>query len=81
MERESKGTKYMAANCEGRQSPLGAVELRKNKRRIDFSCFLSSVTSGKLLKWYVSNVFMVVTNNTGSDWIIGFISHSLYNHS
>jgi hypothetical protein len=31
MERESTGTKYMAANCEGSQSPSRAVELRKNK--------------------------------------------------
>jgi hypothetical protein len=31
MERESTGTKYMAANCEGSQSPPRAVELRKKK--------------------------------------------------
>jgi hypothetical protein len=29
MERESTGTKYVAANCEGSQSPPRAVELRK----------------------------------------------------
>jgi hypothetical protein len=29
MERESTGTKYMAANCEGSQSLPRAVELRK----------------------------------------------------
>jgi hypothetical protein len=31
MEREGTGTKYMAANCEGRQRPPRAVELRKKK--------------------------------------------------
>jgi hypothetical protein len=31
MERESTGTKYMVANCEGSQSPPRAVELRKKK--------------------------------------------------
>jgi hypothetical protein len=31
MERESTGTKYMAANCEGSQSPPRAVELRNKK--------------------------------------------------
>jgi hypothetical protein len=29
--KEKTGTKYMAANCEGSQSPPRAVELRKNK--------------------------------------------------
>jgi hypothetical protein len=33
MERESTGTKYVAANCEGSQSPPRAVELKKKKRR------------------------------------------------
>jgi hypothetical protein len=31
MERESTGTKYMAANYEGSQSPPRAVEMRKKK--------------------------------------------------
>jgi hypothetical protein len=31
MERESTGMKFMAANCEGSQSPPRAVELRKKK--------------------------------------------------
>jgi hypothetical protein len=35
MEGESIGTKYMAANCEGSQTPLRAVELRK---KINMSC-------------------------------------------
>jgi hypothetical protein len=33
MERESTGTKGMAANCEGSQSPPRAVELRKKKKK------------------------------------------------
>jgi hypothetical protein len=33
MERESTGTKYMATNYEGSQSPPRAVELRKKKKR------------------------------------------------
>jgi predicted RNA-binding Zn-ribbon protein involved in translation (DUF1610 family) len=33
MERESTGTKYMAANCGGSQSPSRAAELRKKKKR------------------------------------------------
>jgi hypothetical protein len=32
MEKEGTGTKYMAANCEGSQSPPRAVELRKKKK-------------------------------------------------
>jgi hypothetical protein len=32
MERESTGMKYMAANCEGSQSPPRTVELRKKKK-------------------------------------------------
>jgi hypothetical protein len=32
MEGESTGTKYMAANCKGSQSPPRAVELRKKKK-------------------------------------------------
>jgi hypothetical protein len=32
MEREGTGRKYMAANCEGSQSPPRAVELRKKKQ-------------------------------------------------
>jgi hypothetical protein len=31
MERESTGTKYMEANCEGSQSPPRPAELRKKK--------------------------------------------------
>jgi hypothetical protein len=31
MKRESTGTKYMVANCEGSESPRRAVELRKKK--------------------------------------------------
>jgi hypothetical protein len=31
MKIESTGTKYMAANCEGSQSPPRAVELRKKE--------------------------------------------------
>jgi hypothetical protein len=34
MEREGTGTKYMAANCEGSQSPLRAIELRKKKEEV-----------------------------------------------
>jgi hypothetical protein len=30
--KEKAGTKYMAANCEGSQSPARAVELRKKKK-------------------------------------------------
>jgi hypothetical protein len=30
--REGRGTKYMAANCEGSQRPPRAVELRKKKK-------------------------------------------------
>jgi hypothetical protein len=33
MERESTGMKYMAANCEGSQSPPRAVELGKKKKK------------------------------------------------
>jgi hypothetical protein len=32
MEREGTGTKCMAANCEGSQSPPRAIELRKKKK-------------------------------------------------
>jgi hypothetical protein len=35
MERESTGTKYMAANCGGSQSPPRAVELSKKKFKIE----------------------------------------------
>jgi hypothetical protein len=31
MERESVGTKYIVANCEGSQSPPSTVELRKKE--------------------------------------------------
>jgi hypothetical protein len=33
MERESTGTKYMAANYEGSQSSPRAVEMRNNKKK------------------------------------------------
>jgi hypothetical protein len=36
MERESTGTKYMAANCEGSQSPPRAVQLKKKKKTFKF---------------------------------------------
>jgi hypothetical protein len=32
MEKDSTGTKYMAAKCEGSQSPLRAIELREKKK-------------------------------------------------
>jgi hypothetical protein len=32
MEREGTGTKYMAVNCEGSESPPRAVELRMRKK-------------------------------------------------
>jgi hypothetical protein len=35
MERESTGTKYMAADCEGSQSPPRAAELRKKIFKMD----------------------------------------------
>jgi hypothetical protein len=34
MERESTGTKYMVANCEGSQNPPRAVELRKENKNL-----------------------------------------------
>jgi hypothetical protein len=33
MERENTGTKYMAANCEGSQSPPRAIEQRKKTKK------------------------------------------------
>jgi hypothetical protein len=33
MERVGRGTKYMAVNYEGNQSPPRAVELRKKKKK------------------------------------------------
>jgi hypothetical protein len=35
MERKGTGTKYVEANCEGRQSPPRAVELRKKKKKAE----------------------------------------------
>jgi hypothetical protein len=47
-EGESTGTKYMAANCEGSQSPPRTVELRKKKKNL---LYISSVLLKDSLSW------------------------------
>jgi hypothetical protein len=58
MERESTGTKYMAANCEGNQSPPTAVELRKKKKEKNI---FGSVTFNIFWKLFLNLSFDIYT--------------------
>jgi hypothetical protein len=59
MERESTGTKIMAANCEGSQRPPRTVELRKRKK----SLIMQAQYSILIISFYTSNPLLETIPN------------------